>query len=453
MILRSLTARLLVATSIILASFLSFTGYALDIAFEESLLASTEERLQNHVFTLIAVAELKSDGTIRIPPVMPVARFYQEDDGLYARIVRNDGFRSWYSNSMQSVSVPDVEFVEETRSRFRRIVDGNGRELFTYDFGVSWDQVDSNETFTFNVMESLDEYHKNVSRFRNRLGVWFGGIALVLLAVLAMVLRWSLSPLRQAVQEIKSIEIGEQGNMRGDYPKELQGLTENINGLIQSNRTRLERYRNASADLAHSLKTPLALLQGAAEVEKDARQLAKVVVEQVERMSQIVSYQLQRAATKGQSPLSRPVPVGVLVDKILHSLEKVYRDKAIRIEKRIQSNSVFYGDEADLLELLGNIMDNAFKWARKRISVTVSMNKTSSNKARLLICVEDDGPGIDPTLAARVMERGVRSDGQGGGTGIGLAVVTDIINAYEGSLEVGSGKLGGAQFTIKFEQY
>ncbi|MDH5216491.1 MAG: ATP-binding protein [Gammaproteobacteria bacterium] len=448
--LQSLTVRLLIATSLILVTFLGLSAYALDKAFRSAALSGVEERLQNHVFTLIAVAEIDTRGGVFIPQVMPVSRYFQIDDGLYARIVHHDGEVIWQSVSFASLNLPPVEPVPETLSRFQETTDLNGKGLFIYDFGVSWDQGRNKEYYTISIIESLDEYKKNNKRFRKELGTWFTAIIALLLLTLTLLLRWTLSPLRNAAMEIKQIEVGEKTHLEGNYPTELRGMTDNINALIQSNRVRLERYRNSSADLAHSLKTPLAMLQGAAESEQDIKKLSKVCIEQVNSLSQIVSYQLQRAATTGQAPLSKPEPVAKSINKIVNSLNKVYKDKSLDVKLDIDPESVFYGDISDFLELIGNLFDNAYKWADGQIHIAANNITTAEGKCRLTLKIEDDGPGLDPVLAARVMERGVRTDGQGGGTGIGLAVVSDIVNAYDGKLEVSSSLLGGAKFVVIF---
>lgn len=446
----SLTTRLLLSVSVILVVFLGLTGYALDKAYRATVLSAEEERLQNHVFTLIAVAEFDFEGDIIIPQTMPVARYFQEDDGLYARIVQHTGDIAWESVSFRSLDLPPQEAIAETKSRFRQIQDASGKELFVYDFGVSWDQDEKKETYTISIIESLDEYHRNIKHYRSELGVLFGVIGVLLLITLAVLMRWSLAPLRLAASEIKEIEVGNRFSLEGDYPRELLGLTDNINALIQSNQKRLERYRNSSADLAHSLKTPLAMMQGAADGEKDVEKLSKVCIEQIDRLNQIVSYQLQRAITTGQAPLSKPEVVDGPIEKLVSSLNKVYRDKNIDVDLVLEPDAIFYGDPSDFLELIGNLFDNAYKWAESEIRISTKTSRSVDGYYSFTLSVEDDGPGIDPMLAARVMERGVRSDGQGGGTGIGLAVVSDIVNAYEGTLEASSSRLGGAKFVMVF---
>lgn len=446
----SLTARLLLSVTVILSVFLGMTGYALDEAYRSTVLSAIEERLQNQVFTLIAVAEFDNKGGIRIPQIMPVSRYFQEDDGLYARIIHQKKGIAWESVSFRSLSLPLPEPIAETRSRFNQVTDRAGRELFVYDFGVSWDQDEKKELYTISIVESLDDYKRNIKRYRKELSALFLVIGTVLLITLGVWLRWSLSPLRRAANEIKEIEIGDKSALEGTYPTELRGLTSNINALIQSSQKRLERYRNSSADLAHSLKTPLAMMQGAAENEKDVSRLSRVCIEQIDRLNQIVSYQLQRAITTGQAPLSKPEAVDESITKIISSLNKVYADKNLDVKVDLEKDAMFFGDPSDFLEMIGNLFDNAYKWAHKLIHIATRTEKSSDGVYRFTLVVEDDGPGIDPMLAARVMERGVRSDGQGGGTGIGLAVVSDIVNAYEGTLEASSSQLGGARFVIVF---
>ena len=151
----------------------------------------------------------------------------------------------------------------------------------------------------------------------------------MLLAVQGTILRWGLAPLRQAENELTAIETGQQARLQGKYPPELRGLTGNINALLSHQQEHLERYRRTLGDLAHSLKTPLAVLQSSAENPQDPNELQAVVKEQVERMNQLTGYQLQRAATSGWSVLAAPVDVRAISQKVLAGLRKVYAEKAV----------------------------------------------------------------------------------------------------------------------------
>ncbi len=193
------------------------------------------------------------------------------------------------------------------------------------------------------------------------------------------------------------------------------------------------------ADLAHSLKTPLAVLSSL----RGTSEHSHTMEEQVARMDNIVQYQLQRAATAGRSVLASPLPVTPVVERLLTSLEKVYQDKELNIHRDLDPRARFRGDEGDLMELLGNLLDNACKWAVAGVWLEVS-----HKKGTLRISVEDDGPGIAPHQAERVLTRGVRLDEATPGHGIGLPIVRDIVDAYEGKLEIAHSPHGGARFIV-----
>jgi two-component system sensor histidine kinase PhoQ len=191
-------------------------------------------------------------------------------------------------------------------------------------------------------------------------------------------------------------------------------------------------------DLAHSLKTPLAVLRSLPE-------RPALLDEQIERMDHIVQYQLQRAATAGRSALAAPLPVQASVTRLANTLQKVYADRAIVLEQRISTKACFRGDEGDLLELLGNLLDNACKWSRHTVRITAQMQD-----GRLALLVEDDGPGIAADQVEQVLQRGGRLDEATPGHGIGMAMVRDIVTAYQGELSIERSALGGAAIRIYF---
>jgi two-component system sensor histidine kinase PhoQ len=268
-------------------------------------------------------------------------------------------------------------------------------------------------------------------------------MALLLLAAQWAILRWGLSPLRRVADELTRLERGEQERIAGNYPTELQRLTDNLNTLLTHERSQQKRYRDALADLAHSLKTPLALVRGALRDAVRSDPTARTLDEQVERMDRIVAYQLQRASTSGRSRLAAPQPLRPAVERMLAALAKVHGDKRIATEVVVDAGVRFRGDEGDLTELLGNLLDNAFKWGRTQVRVSAE-----AAGGRLTLSVEDDGQGVAPEQAQRVLERGVRADQSVPGQGIGLAVVHDIVDAYGGELRIERSGLGGARIIL-----
>ncbi len=312
--------------------------------------------------------------------------------------------------------------------------------------GVNWSEGKRNFSFTFSAAENLSAFHAQLDRYRRSLWGWLGGMAVLLLLAQALLLRWGLRPLRDVAQEIRAIEAGEKEQLSGNYPAELSALTGNLNGLLQRERSQLRRYRDALGDLAHSLKTPLAVMRGALseQLRGDNDVLAATVAEETGKMQNIVDYQLQRAATAGPaSPLAAPLPLRPVAEKIIASLGKVYHDKHIQAHLHIDPGLNFRGDRGDLMELLGNLLDNACKWSRGRVELHAGVEA-----GQLTLAVEDDGPGIPAQEAANILQRGVRADQSTPGQGIGLAVAASIVQAYGGEIRIGTSPLGGASVTV-----
>jgi two-component system sensor histidine kinase PhoQ len=279
------------------------------------------------------------------------------------------------------------------------------------------------------------------------------GLATVLLLLVQMVvLRWSLQPLRQLERELARVRRGLSDHLSGKHPPELQQITDSINALIESEHTHLDQSRNTLSDLAHSLKTPLAVLRTRLDAGASEQDLRNEVATQVQRMSEIVSYQLSRAARSGHALFAAPIVIEARAEEIVGSLEKVYRSKGVVCEFEIDADARFHGELGDLQELMGNLLENAFKWSDKRVLLTVrSENEKGMSRPGLMMAVEDDGEGVDLDNVETLLQRGARGDERVQGHGIGLAIVQDIVRAYRGELKVDkSQELGGARFAVHF---
>jgi two-component system sensor histidine kinase PhoQ len=304
--------------------------------------------------------------------------------------------------------------------------------------------------YTIYVLEDTARLQNQLTVFRRALWGYLGGAASILLLLQMVILRWSLHPLRRVIEELKRVQRGIATRMSERHPRELEPLTESINAFIESERENLERQRNILADLAHSLKTPLAVLRTRLENGTDGPELRTELGEQLKRMNDLVGYQLSRAASGGHKLFAAPLPVEENAEEIVRGLEKVYASKGVLCEFEIDPEARFYGEKGDLQELLGNLLENAFKWARSRVLLTARAGAPAPNRRPgLVLMVEDDGPGIPVDRIALVLQRGVRGDERVQGHGIGLAIVQDIVRSYRGELNVGeSDELGGASFEV-----
>lgn len=447
----SINSRMLIAASIILFSFLGVTGVTLEGSFRASAEESFKERLRVHLNALIASADLQEDGSMRLIYALPETRFFTEHSGLYAKILGNDGEIVWSSPSMEGMALPISGRLRRGEERYRQLVTSTGEPVLVYMLGLTWgEQEKFKEGYTFAVAESLERFNQQLHEFRKSLWGALGAVTLILLAMLTLILRWGLAPLREAAEDLRDIEAGRHLRLHGNYPKELRGLTDNLNALIGTNREHEERYQASLGDLAHSLKTPLAVLRGAVELPNQSVTLLRATVEeQVERMDQIVQYQLQRAATSGRTALVAPVDLQAVARKIAKALAKVYADKGIECRIDIESGLEFHCQEGDIMELLGNLLDNAYKWGKKQVEIEVRRDVFGDDgEAGLLVKIRDDGPGIEEQHLETVLARGGRADSQTSGHGLGLAMVQNIVGLYHGRLRISRAALGGAEVTL-----
>ena len=445
---RSLYARVTLAALLVLALFLGLAGWALERAFRDSASAAVQERLQAQIYGLLAAADLDADDRLVLPDRLPEERFQRPGSGLYAQVLQHqDGMIIWRSPSQLLQDLPEPPALAPGEWRFRHVqADGNG-EWFQLGFGVRWEQEANSLDFTFSVTEDPASYQAQLAEFRHSLWTWFAALAAGLLVALVLVLRWGLRPLRQVARDLAAVEAGTHEDLSGHYPRELRGLTDNLNALLRSERGRLQRYRDGLADLAHSLKTPLAILRGGQDAQSSREEIQALIREQTGRMDQIVAYQLQRAATSGRSALLQPVPLAPLLQRLQQSLGKVYGQRGLQLDLQVDPALCCRADEGDLMELCGNLIDNACKWAKSQVRIQAVPRADGTG---LELQVEDDGPGIPQEQRDAVLGRGVRVDSTLPGQGIGLAVVGDIVAAYGGEVRIDQGTtLGGARVVAR----
>src|SRR5512139_40626 len=367
--------------------------------------------------------------------------------GLYAAVSENGGTSFWRSPSATG-SLQEFGPPQEPGARdFRYLTDSRGARLAAESRGISWEDGGRPLELTFTVAADLAPMTNQVSDFRRGLVKGFATLAVSLLLALALLLRWALAPLRRLAAQIQSMERGERDSLGDHWPSELDGVVANLNTLLASERTRISRYRDTLGNLAHSLKTPLAVLR--ASFSEGAPGAAQVN-EQVDRMTAIVEHQLRRAATTGGTSVGRrAVDVLPIAQDLRAAMTKAHAQKDFSLELSVPANVQFVGDRDDLMEALGNLMDNACKWCKARVRVTALLQAGVGAGQKLRVVVEDDGPGVPEADRARVLQRGARADEATPGHGLGLAMVRDMAEMYGGALTLGESPLGGARVELR----
>ena len=445
----SLSRRLLVSVAVPLALFFGVMMLVLDSGFRTLSDRQRHALLDAQIVTLIAAAEPDPSGGYDAPLNGLDARLATPGSGLYAQIQSNN--HVWRSPSMAGVPVDFGPPLAQGERDFSYQIVGHTRVAIE-SRGLSFadDPGQPGHALTFSVAVSLTPYEEQLWIFRSRMLGWFTGLMLLLLLSLAAILRRVLAPLRRLEREIHEVEEGRSEMLGSGYPRELSGAARHLNALLLGERKRMARYRDTLGNLAHGLKTPLAVIRAALSTDARPDTATRTIGTEIDRMSDIIEHQLKRAASGGALLGQAPVAVGAVAVDLRSALLKVYSRKDLSIELAIQEGSHFIGDRGDFVELLGNLVDNACKWCREKVRVSATVaDGDAGGREDLILAVEDDGPGIAEEDRAKVLERGVRTDEKVPGHGLGLAMVHDTVDLYGGKLTVDASPLGGARFSLR----
>jgi two-component system sensor histidine kinase PhoQ len=464
----SIHLRLLVATLIILPLFLGMTAWVLDRAFANYQFQAQRESMRLQQLLLAKVADW--DGSGWVFDGLDEPRLNLLNSGLYAFVISPQGTVLWESPSaglvgdLQNPAALVSEMAQGLgfyragigENRFAECALGNG--YYCHSTRVAWGS--SGPESIFLIVETQAGIIAARNAYRSYLLWLLLAATLLLLLAQSLIFRWGLAPLRKIATGIKQLEQGKKDQLGGPYPKELVPLTDNINVLLVSEKNRRERVRNTMDRLTHVLKTPLMLIRNSSDGDREFR---NTVQEQVTRMLGIVEGELAKARLDGRAAdiLGKPVPVQPVLQRIVDAYRRLPRpsvDVAGQSELNqgeldidtggISAGAVFHGDERDLQDLFGSILENSLKYCRHRITVTAQM-QVESSQDWLVLTVGDDGDGIAAGYEQEILQRGARADTANAGQGLGLSIVVAIISAYGGSLHTDHSDLGGALFIIR----
>jgi len=432
---RSLQGRLLIASIFCLPLFIGASGVLLDRAFQENLRGAEAAQLKTQLYILLGAAEWQDD-TLTLPEELSDPRFSSVTSGLYGQVTRSNQIL-WQSKSAQllDTALPIIDLPHAAGQEQFDVA----AVLFRLSYDLIWeDDHGVEQPLRFQIFHRQDQFMSGLKKYRQQLWYSLTPLAIGLLLIQLMIMRWGLQPLSLLAQDIKALPHRQDHQLTGDYPTEIASVTDSLNQVLDSEQRQRQRYQNTLGDLAHSLKTPLAIIQGE-DIGK-----SPVITEQLERMNNIIRHQLQRAVIQGQHQLRKQEPIRPVIERLSHAMDKVYRDKNLHIDIQMPQDLSCTVETPDLFELFGNIIENACKYGQKNIRIDgTTINHT------VQISIADDGNGITTDNKTNVLRRGARIDTVQPGQGLGLSISTDIISAYDGSLDIFKDtSLGGACFVV-----
>lgn len=439
-----LSLRLIISLFLLCVFSLGSSAYFIDAYYKQHVLKRIEENMRDLLFGLVAVTEIQQTQRLKIPRLLPQARLNQLASGLYAVITDPFGIQIWESTSTLSpdVILPDIK--PQAKS-FTITKNFNGQAFFIYHFAMEW-SADSNTVFHFYIYQSVDDYVEDLQTFRQSLIGWLSSVIILLLGAMLILLKWNLRPLEQAAEEIDSIRHGQRTTLSDDYPQELKTLTGSINELVQANHEQIDKQRSALSNLAHSLKTPTAVLRSSIKEyeEKISDEFAQLANTQIDTIQAVINYHLNKARSMQQKQFIPTIDFSQLVEKTINAFRRIYIERKLSTSHHPSSLSLFPIDEGDAMEILGNTVDNACKWAQSRVDISYHISGDF-----LSLIIEDDGIGIDQEMKDTLLQRNTRIKQDYPGSGIGLSVVNDLVRAYRGTIEIQRSKLGGAKIIIE----
>ncbi len=299
--------------------------------------------------------------------------------------------------------------------------------------------------YSYAVAGDAAEIDRDLAEFTTMLIAALAVLGLGLVAATFFQVRFGLSPLRAIRQDLAAIRSGKAEQLEGELPEEIRPLQQELNALIQSNREIVDRARTHVGNLAHALKTPLSVISNEARAHKGP--LSSKVVEQAEIMRTQITHHLDRARVAARSSVIGDVTeVDGVLQALKRTLDRIYEERGLDVDVACSNGLKFQGEKQDFEEMVGNLLDNACKWARSRVRAEA---RRAEGAARFTVVVDDDGPGLTKAELAKVVKRGQRLDETKPGSGLGLSIVADLAHLYRGRLELEPSPEGGLRARLE----
>jgi len=431
---------------LLLTISLGLVGFALDATFHRSAEAGLQARMESLVYLVLAASDVDENGLLTVKDDPGDPRLGQPGSGIYAHVYGE--LNEWASPSSLAVALPELLRVPAGESSFMKPAAEN--DFYTYSYGVRFELADGRMLpFTVGILVDSQELLSELQAFRSGLWRSLGATGFILVLAQLVLLALGLRPLRRITQDISGIESGKLERLEGNFPKELEPLKRNINHLLDTEKANQSRYRNALDSLAHSLKTPLSVIRSS--LPADASPKTAAMENAVDDMQHMIATRLQRAAASTRSSIATAVDVKTQVERLVQSLKRVYSQELINIDVMIEPGLAFYGEQRDLLEVAGNLLDNACKYGGGQVRLSAGASDPADPRIGINLQVEDNGPGIAKDARELLLQRGVRGDERVEGHGLGLAIVLEVVSAYNGEITIKQSDMGGALVSVSLQ--
>jgi signal transduction histidine kinase len=450
---QSIAIRLFWSAAVWSTVILVVAGLLLSAIYRRTAEQAFDQRLGVYLRALAADVASPPDEKINIGDELGDPNFELALSGWYWQVTRLDG------------NAPEIQASRSLfAARLPRLADqgipagfGGGRSGYAIgpdDRTLRIDElvIDTTDSgggiYLVQVAATTEDIEAEIFHFNLALALTFAVLALSLVGTTALQVRYGLRPLRLLQDQVASIRRGQSERIVGSFPDDLRALASEVNLLIVSNREIVERARTQVGNLAHALKTPLSVITNEARTQQSP--LAEKICEQADIMGDQVTYYLDRARAAARSGVIGSVTdVKPVIEGLVRTFEKIHLERDVSFMVEVPDELRFRGERQDLEEMIGNLIDNAAKWAHSRVGVKVERGADSTLDRSLLFRVDDDGPGLPVVSREAVLTRGRRLDESKPGSGLGLSIVVDLASVYGGTLTLDDGPQGGLRASLR----
>jgi signal transduction histidine kinase len=449
--LNSLAVRLIAAASLWSAVALVVAGLILTSLYRQTVEQAFDERLGVYLTTLIGNLATQDPTELSDPGNLGEQRFELLYSGWYWQVRPAGGgpvllaSRSLFSDTLDIAEATDTSTENGVTSG--SLVGPEGQSLRAVGRTIIFDPQNR---FDVLVAGDAGQMREQIAAFSTSVVVTLSVFGFGLVIATMIQIRWGLRPLDRVRHGLAQLRSGKETRFEGPFPAEIEPLARELNGLLESNQQIIERARTQVGNLAHALKTPLSVITNEARATPGA--FAEKVTEQAALMRRQVNHYLDRARIAARSNVIGAVAdVEPTIARLIRAMTRIHEDRGLTLSADVPDGLRFKGEQQDFEEIVGNLLDNACKWARSKVSVTVTCARRprEDEDGRLLIRIDDDGPGLSAEQRAEVTRRGRRLDETKPGSGLGLSIVTDLVALYDGNVRLDRSPDGGLRAEIE----